>query len=133
MESKPAGRIVTVFRSRVRHDAEARGCDALAEMMGRRARKLPGFVDFKTFSAADAERASTVVFESIEAQLAWRDDPEHLEAQSRGRSDFYLEHDIMVSHITYRSDFSVGTADIDIASDADRSSDISAAAKQGRD
>jgi len=67
MESKPAGRIVTVFRSRVRHDAEARGYDALAKTMGRRARKLPGLVDFKTFSAADAERASTVVFESIEA------------------------------------------------------------------
>jgi heme-degrading monooxygenase HmoA len=133
MESKPAGRIVTVFRSRLRHDAGARGYDALAETMERQARKQPGFVDFKTFSAADGERVSIVVFESIEAQLAWRDDPEHLEAQSRGRSDFYLEYDITVSYITYRSGFNIGTADIDISSDADRSSDISTAAKQGRD
>jgi len=78
-------------------------------------------------------RGRPVLIVSPKAQLAWRDDPEHLEAQSRGRSDFYFEYDIMVSHITYRSGFGVGTADIDIASDADRSSDISAAAKQGRD
>jgi heme-degrading monooxygenase HmoA len=133
MESKPGGQIVTVFRSRLRHDAEARGYDALAEAMERRARELPGFVDFKGFSAADGERVSIVVFESIDAHLAWRDDPEHLEAQSRGRSDFYLEYDITVGYVTYKNRFNIDIADIDIGSDATSGSDVGSATKDARD
>jgi heme-degrading monooxygenase HmoA len=89
-------RIVTVFRSRLRADAEANGYAEVAARMEARARVAPGFVDFKTFSAPDGERVSIVVFDGVEHHEAWRDDPEHRAAQQRGRDDFYAEYSISV-------------------------------------
>lgn len=88
--------VVTVFRSRLRDDAEANGYEELAARMEDRARQMPGFVDFKTFTAPDGERASLVTFDSVAHHEAWRDDPEHRSAQRRGRDDFYLEYTISV-------------------------------------
>lgn len=64
--------------------------------MEARARSMRGFVDFKTFVAADGERVSVVVFHTAEHQAAWRDDPEHRVAQCRGRESFYEEYSISV-------------------------------------
>jgi len=86
--------MVTVFRSRLRDDAV--GYDAKAEEMEAAARAMPGFVDFKSFSASDGERVSIVVFDSRESHDAWRDDLRHREAQRRGRADWYTEYLIQI-------------------------------------
>ncbi len=96
MEPEIARSVVTVFRSRLRRDAEANGYAALAARMEARARAMPGFVDFKSFVAADGERLSVIVFDTIAHQHAWRDDPEHRVAQQRGRDIFYSEYSISV-------------------------------------
>ena len=85
---------VTVFRSRLRHDAA--GYDETAAAIEARARQAPGFVDFKTFVADDGERASIVVFATPAAHDAWRRDVEHRDAQRRGREDWYAEYLIQV-------------------------------------
>lgn len=99
------GQVVTVFRSRLRARAgdgaddgadEAPGYDVVAEEMLAAARAMPGFVDFKTFSAQDGERVSVVTFASRAAHDAWRDDVRHREAQRRGRDEFYEEYSIQV-------------------------------------
>ncbi len=89
-------RVVTVFRSRLRPDAEANGYGELAARMERRARSMPGLLDFKTFVAQDGERVSIVVFESRDSHDAWRDDPEHRAAQRLGRDGYYAEYSISV-------------------------------------
>ncbi|HEV3226262.1 MAG TPA: antibiotic biosynthesis monooxygenase [Acidimicrobiales bacterium] len=89
--------IVTVFRSRLRERPE--GYDETAGEMERAARAMPGFVDFKSFHAEDGERVSIVVFESIEAQRAWRDDARHRAAQQRGRDEWYAEYRIQVCEL----------------------------------
>src|SRR4051794_26228340 len=61
-QAMPMPQMVTVFRSRLRDDA--RGYEAKAEEMEAAARAIPGFVDFKSFSAADGERVSIIVFDS---------------------------------------------------------------------
>ena len=91
--------IVTVFRSRLRADAAATGYAALAAAIEQRARSMPGFIDFKTFTAGDGERVSIVIFDSIEHHDAWRDDPEHRAAQQRGVLDFYAEYEISVGEV----------------------------------
>lgn len=88
--------IVTVFRSRLRPDAEANGYGILAARMEANARAMPGFVDFKTFDAPDGERVSVVTFETLEHHEAWRTDPDHRDAQARGREAFYAEYSISV-------------------------------------
>ena len=96
MEPGTVQPVVTVFRSRLRHDAETNGYAELAAAMETRARQMPGFVDFKTFVAPDGERVSLVTFDTVAHHEAWREDPEHRSAQQRGRDDFYLEYTISV-------------------------------------
>jgi heme-degrading monooxygenase HmoA len=88
--------IVTVFRSRLRPDAGDRGYHELAAEMESRARAMPGFVDFKSFSSPDGERVSLIVFDTRDHHDAWRDDAEHRAAQKRGRDEFYSEYSIQV-------------------------------------
>jgi heme-degrading monooxygenase HmoA len=80
--------VVVVFRSRLRAEA---GADyvPLARRMAELAASQPGFVSLKTYEAADGERVSLVEFESDDHARAWRDHPEHREAQRRGRSELY--------------------------------------------
>ena len=96
MEPNNPQRVVTVFRSRLRPDAEEHGYGETAVRMESRARAMPGFVDFKTFTADDGERVSIITFDSLEHETAWRDDPEHRDAQARGKKEFYAEYSISV-------------------------------------
>jgi heme-degrading monooxygenase HmoA len=82
------GSVVTVFRSTLRSDAVDE-YEPMADRMGALARSMPGFVDYKTFSADDGERVTVVTFASMEAHQAWRNHPEHREAQRLGRARFY--------------------------------------------
>jgi len=95
-EDPPA--ILTVFRSRLRPDADACYRD-LADEMERQARAMPGFVEFKTFTAEDGERVSIVVFDGIDSHNRWRDHPDHRAAQRRGRESLYDEYRIAVSEV----------------------------------
>jgi heme-degrading monooxygenase HmoA len=83
--------VVVIFRSRLRDDA---GPDyaATAARMVELARGMPGFVSFQHYAADDGERVSLIEFASDDAVRAWREHPEHLEAQRRGRSDWYASY-----------------------------------------
>jgi len=101
------GHVVTVFRSRLRPDA---GDDypAMAAELLERARAMPGFVDFKTFTASDGERVSIVTFDGLDHHRAWRDDPRHREGQTAGRERFYSEYAISVSVVEWAHAFTAG-------------------------
>lgn len=88
--------IITVFRSRLRSDANANGYGELSAQVEALARSMPGLVDFKMFTAEDGERVSVVIFDDAENHEAWRDLPEHRIAQQRGRDEFYAEYSIWV-------------------------------------
>ncbi len=96
-EDPPA--ILTVFRSRLRPNAVALGYHDVADEMERLARAMPGFLDFKTFTADDGERVSIVMFDSIDNHNRWRDHPDHRAAQQRGRDEFYAEYRIVVGEV----------------------------------
>jgi len=90
--------VVTVFRSRLRVDAGDAFVELAAEML-ELARSMPGFRDYKSFTADDGERVSLIVFDSLEAQEAWRDNVEHRAAQERGRRSFYESYRIQVCEL----------------------------------
>jgi heme-degrading monooxygenase HmoA len=96
--------VLTVFRSRLRDENRAE-FDATAARMGELARAMPGFIEYKTFTADDGERVSIIEFDSAEHQAAWRRQPEHALAQGRGRADFYASYDLSVCDIVRRSRF----------------------------
>jgi len=95
------GQVMTVFRSRRREAGPA--YTDLALEMEVAARAVPGFVDFKTFTAEDGEHVALVTFASSDAQQAWRDDPRHRRAQERGRTEFYLDYSVQVGECVHVS------------------------------
>ena len=99
-----SGEVVTVFRNRLRSDA-ADDYGALAPYILELARSMPGFVDAKTFAAADGERVTIVTFADRATHEAWRDHPEHRSAQRRGITEFYADYSIQVADVTYSHRF----------------------------
>jgi len=90
-----AGTVVTVFRSTLRLDA-IEEYEVVSARMVDLARGMAGFVDYKSFESADGERVTVVTFASLDEHRAWRDHPEHREAQRRGRERFYETYAIQV-------------------------------------
>jgi heme-degrading monooxygenase HmoA len=92
--------IVTIFRNRLTPEATDEYA-VLAPHMLTLARGMPGFVDAKTFAAADGERVTVVTFADRASHDAWRDHPEHRAAQRRGIDEFYVEYSIQVGTVEY--------------------------------
>lgn len=97
--------MVTIFRSRLRPEA-GEEYERWARRMSQLASAMPGFVSLKTFAADDGERVSIIEFESEATHGAWRDHPEHREAQRLGRERFYAEFQIQICTPVRRYDFS---------------------------
>jgi heme-degrading monooxygenase HmoA len=94
------GQIVTVFRSRLRPDAYDNGYETHADEILALARTMPGFVDFKSFTADDGERVSLVTFADAASQKGWREQSDHRAAQKAGRASYYSDYSIQVSTCT---------------------------------
>ena len=90
--------IVTVFRSRLRPEAEGEYM-SMAERMHELASAMPGYISHKTFVAEDGERLTLVEFESEEAQRAWAVHPEHVEARKLGRTRFFSEYRLQICNL----------------------------------
>ena len=96
--------VLTVFRSRLRPDAQqeyGRWAQRMSELAG----QMPGYVSHKGFVAEDGERVTIVEFESEQAHQAWRLHPEHVQAQKKGRAEFYSEYRIQVCSVERESRF----------------------------
>lgn len=87
--------LLIVFRSRLRaeHEAEYQRLGPEIEALGR---SMPGFLSFESYTDEDGRRVSIVEFESESTLRAWREHPDHLEAQRQGRERFYAEYSIEV-------------------------------------
>ena len=98
--------IVVVFRARIRPGA-TEPYYALADEMAAIARSLPGFISYKGYFAEDGERVSIHEWESAEHLKAWREHPDHVKAQARGRREFYEEYTLYVCDQPRESRFSL--------------------------
>lgn len=66
---------------------------------------MPGFVSYKDFIAEDGENVSIVEFDTLEHLAAWKDHPEHRQAQADGRERFFSEYRIQVCSTVREYDF----------------------------
>jgi heme-degrading monooxygenase HmoA len=96
--------IVTVFRSRLRPGVEE-AYQRVAGEMSRIAHSMDGFIDERHYTSSDGERVTIVRFEDRERHRAWAEQPDHVQAQHRGRSEFYSWYDISVSEEFYHRTF----------------------------
>jgi heme-degrading monooxygenase HmoA len=88
------GQVVTVFRSRLRPDADA--YPDHAARMSALAREMPGYVEHKVFTADDGERVTLVTFADRPSHEGWARHPEHRAAQQAGIRDYYEGYSISV-------------------------------------
>ena len=102
--SSPGPEVITIFRNRLVDGAGAEYA-ALAPHIAQLAQSMPGFIDSKTFTAADGERVTLVTFANQEAHNGWRDHPEHVAARARGVEEFYSTYSIQVGTVTYSNQF----------------------------
>jgi heme-degrading monooxygenase HmoA len=80
---------LVVFRNRKRAGIEASAYEADAARMEELARDQPGFVSFKSYAAEDGEVIALSEWESEEAAMAWRRNPEHDAIQAKGQAEYY--------------------------------------------
>jgi heme-degrading monooxygenase HmoA len=95
--------VLVVFRNRLR--GAAPGYEETALRMVELAQKQPGFRAIKSFTAEDGERVTISEFDSLAAVDAWRAQVEHLEAQRRGRSEFYADYVLQTCEIVREAKF----------------------------
>lgn len=89
-------KIVVVFRSRLRADADLQALEAAGARMYELASAMPGFISYKDFTATDDESVAIVEFSDAASLLAWRNHPEHVRVQQLGREEFMAEYHIQV-------------------------------------
>jgi heme-degrading monooxygenase HmoA len=97
--------VIVVIRTRLRADADVAHYEQIGTRMDALVRAIPGFVSAKDFAAPDGDAISLVTFESAAALAAWRNLPEHLEAQRLGRERFYASYAVQVCEVVRAYDF----------------------------
>lgn len=99
MANKPEPPYYAVIFPNQRTSDDAEGYGVMAKRMVELAQRQPGFLGMD--SARDAQGFGITVsyWQSLEAIAAWRDNPEHLEAQAMGRAKWYATFDVHIAKI----------------------------------
>ena len=100
---------IVIFRSRLRADCDMAALEALGARMHELAVAMPGFIAYKDFAAEDGESLTLVEFADNASLLAWRNHPEHVVGQRRGREEFMGWYQIEVCERQRRYAFSQDT------------------------
>ena len=99
--------VVVVFRARLKPGVE-KEIEKTGARMYELATSMPGFVSYRDYAATDGESVSIVEFESHETLAAWRNHPEHRQAQAAGRERWFSEYRITVCDAVRESSFGPG-------------------------
>lgn len=91
--------LVVIFKLFMRDDADAEDYRRTSRRMHELVEKMPGFISLKEYTAEDGEVIDIGRFEDEESLEAWRRDPEHLEAQRKGREEFYDHYRIQTLRV----------------------------------
>ena len=94
----PPGAVAVVFHS-VR-SAAADGYAETAEAMDALAAQQPGFLSIRSVRDAQTGEGISVSYWSDDVSArAWKAVAAHLEAQRRGREEWYAEYDVIVAEV----------------------------------
>lgn len=81
--------VVVIFDLHLRKGADQAAYAATSKRMHELVDHWPGFISLKEYTSEDGEVVDIARFEDERSLEAWRKEPEHLEAQRRGREEFY--------------------------------------------
>lgn len=97
--------VIVLIRTKLRDDCDHAAYEALNAQMYEIVSKMPGFLGANGYASADGDEVGMVRFDSLDALRAWREDPEHLATQARGKTEFYASYRIEVCEVVRAYDF----------------------------
>lgn len=97
--------IIAMFRTYLKPQANHEELRALQQKMHAFVSTMPGFISVKHFTAEDGETLGLAEFESLESLKAWKEHPEHVVAQRRGRVEFFAAYHVQVCSVIREAKF----------------------------
>ena len=97
--------VIVEFRSRLRRGVDEAAYHALEAELRALVATHPGFISIESFDAADGTAVSIEHFEDMTSVLAWRERHEHVEAQRRGREEFYEWYSVRTCEVVRSFEF----------------------------
>lgn len=94
-----------IFTNQRRDDDQDEEYDVTAERMEQLAREVPGYVGIESVRDGSGFGITVSYWESEDAIAAWRNHPEHLETQARGRRDWYERYELRVARVERTASF----------------------------
>jgi heme-degrading monooxygenase HmoA len=101
--------IIALFRTQLKPQANLEELGALHQKMHAIVKTMPGFVSVKLFTAEDGETLALAEFESLDALTAWKEHPDHVAAQHRGRDEFFAGCQIQICSLVREAKFQAPT------------------------
>ncbi len=81
--------VIVLFKTHLRDGADVAAYERTSRRMHELVAGIPGFISIKGYTSEDGDAIDIVRFESEESLERWRAQPEHRDAQRRGRDEFY--------------------------------------------
>lgn len=99
MANMPEPPYYAVIFPNQRTSDDADGYGAMAKRMVELAKAQPGFLGMDSARGADGFGITVSYWQSLEAIAAWRDNPEHRQAQALGRTKWYATFDLHIAKV----------------------------------
>ncbi len=93
---------VVLFKIRVREDIDQAEYERTFEQMLELVSTMPGFRSIEGFAGEDGSELAVAWFDSDESIAEWKQHPQHLVTQERGRTEFFSAYDITIAEVDRR-------------------------------
>jgi heme-degrading monooxygenase HmoA len=90
---------IVLFHINTREGLDEQEYQKTFERMLELVSEVPGFVSIDGFTGEDGSELAVARFESADAIAHWRDQPEHVRTQQRGRDEFFASYDITIATV----------------------------------
>src|SRR5438445_11216397 len=110
--------VVVIFKTHLREGADSEAYRRTSRRMHELVERIPGFISIKAYTGEDGEEIDLVRFANEDALKVWKEQPEHLEAQRRGREEFYDRYSVQAGKVVRDYEFRID--DLERGPDAER-------------
>ncbi len=112
--------VVVIFKTHLREGADSEAYRRTSRRMHELVEQIPGFISIKAYTGEDGEEIDLVRFANEDALKVWKEQPEHREAQRRGREEFYDRYSVQACKVVRDYEFRIDEFERDLGAGRDR-------------
>ena len=113
--------VVVIFKTHLRQGADSVAYAKISRRMHELVEQIPGFISIKAYTGEDGEEIDLIRFANEDALAMWKEQPEHREAQRRGREEFYDRYSVQACKVVRDYEFRIEDLERGLAAGRDRS------------